>query len=133
MRIQSASAVRAAELHPLDCHKVNASDPAKWRCPVDWHADLDGVWQLEQLQHLANTILAGSPALQVTLDATDPTCIYFSILLAGTKIGEAYVNRGSAGPVFSVYSGSDHAEYHGASTTEVLSHLLASPGSWKPA
>ena len=85
---------------------MNSARPKTWRCPDNFHPDSDGIWEIEQLKKLAQSILDKAPDILVCLKLEDPTCIHFRLSREGKKIGEAYVNRkavGSEEPMYSVF------------------------------
>jgi hypothetical protein len=112
---------------------MKPTDPATWRCPSDGHPDSDAEWEFPQLKRLAERLLESSPELEVQLNWSDPTTLFFSVLRSGTKVGEVYVNReepGSEAPIFSAFAGEEEDELHGSSLDDAVSHLVRARGAW---
>jgi hypothetical protein len=113
---------------------MKADHPESWTVPAGWAPLREGEWELEQLRHFAVALLARDPAHKVELDAFEDGYLKVDVALRDVKIGEVFVNRGTAGPesaVFRLFVGHDGHEQEAGSVAEAVDCVIRAEGAWR--
>jgi hypothetical protein len=76
---------------------MHLADPATWQCPLGWHPDCDGPWELDRLRELALAFLKPCREHWVRLDIAETGCVRAEFFRGLQRLGIASANRHADG------------------------------------